>query len=269
VVLDLQGNSKSGLFTRLSGAPRRYGFARDGVREWPNLLATNRQVPLAPSDHHISERSLAIARAAFPQGHEHLLAGPLPIQADGAGRVWEQLDATGLAGRQFAVLHYGTTWPTKLWAVENWQALVQRLLAETELAPVLTWGSAEEQAVVERIAAVSGGRAVVWPRGTLPELAALLAGAAVVVGGDTGPIHIAAAVGTPTVSLYRVTDGERNGPRGDRHIRLQAPLECSPCLRKHCDRDGECSRSITAVDVLAALRTLGLAAAADQGQAKS
>jgi len=268
-VLDLQGNSKSGLFTRFCGAPRRYGFARDGVREWPNLLATSHRVALAGANHHISERSLAIARAAFPTGQEHVLAGPLPVTPAADQRVKALLAEAGLLDRRFAVLHYGTTWPTKLWAVEQWQALVQHLGAATGLVPVLTWGSAEEQAVVERIAAVSGGRAVVWPRGTLPELAALLAGAAVVVGGDTGPIHIAAAVGTPTVSLYRVTDGERNGPRGEGHIRLQAPLECSPCLRKHCDRDGECSHSITAADVLAALRTLGLAAAADQGQAKS
>jgi heptosyltransferase I len=258
VVLDLQGNSKSGLFTRLSGAPRRYGFARDGVREWLNLLATNRHVALTAAAHHISDRSLAIARAAFPQGHEHLLAGPLPIQADAAGRVGAQLAEAGLAERQFVVLHYGTTWPTKLWAVENCQALVQRLAAETELAPVLTWGSAEERAVVERIAAAGDGKAIVWPRGTLPELAALLARAAVVVGGDTGPVHMAAAVGTPTVSLFRVTDSERNGPRGDRHVRLQAPLECAPCLRKSCERDGECSASILVTAVLSAIDRLDM-----------
>ena len=65
IVLDLQGNSKSGLFTLLSGAPLRYGFNGKAVREWPNLLATNRWVPLSAVDHHISERSLAIARAVF------------------------------------------------------------------------------------------------------------------------------------------------------------------------------------------------------------
>ena len=85
---------------------------------------------------------------------------------------------------------------------------------------------------------------------------ALLARAAVVIGSDTGPIHIAAAVGTPTVSMYRVTDGSRNGPRGARHIRLQVPLDCSPCLRKQCGRDRECGASIPPVKVLDAVKDL-------------
>jgi heptosyltransferase-1 len=96
----------------------------------------------------------------------------------------------------------------------------------------------------------------IWPRGTLPQLAALLARAAVVVGGDTGPVHMAAAVGTPTVSFYRVTDGERNGPRGQQHVRLQAPLDCSPCLRKACDDDPVCAKSVGVNEVFSKLVTL-------------
>lgn len=256
VVLDLQGNSKSGLFTRLSGAPRRYGFAGDGVREWPNLLATNHHVTLTAADHHVSERSLAVARAAFPSGSEHLLAGPLPVWPEAARKVVAQLAEFGLVGRRFAVLHYGTTWPTKLWALASWQELVLRLEAETGLVPVLTWGGEEERKVVERFAAAGTGTAVVWPRGSLPELVALLARAAIVVGGDTGPIHIAAAMGTPTVSIYRVTDASRNGPRGDRHRCLQTSLGCSPCLRKDCERDAECASSIPVAAVMSAVTTL-------------
>ena len=89
--------------------------------------------------------------------------------------------------------------------------------------------------------------------GTLPELVALLSRATVVIGGDTGPVHIAAAVGTPTVSLFRVTDNARNGPRGKRHIRLQVPLDCSPCLRKECERDLECGRSTSVAEVSQAI----------------
>ena len=256
VVLDLQGNSKSGLFTLLSGAPHRCGFARDGVREWPNLLATNVRVELTAAEHHISERSLAVARTAFPQGYVHLMAGPLPIRPEAAHRVAAQLAERGLDVRRFAILHYGTTWTTKLWSVENWQALVQLLVTGTDIVPVLTWGSAEELTVVERIAAVGGEGVTIWPRGTLPELAALLARATVVVGGDTGPVHIAAAVDTPTVSIFRVTDGARNGPRGERHLRLQAPMDCSPCLRKACADDPVCAKSIGVNEVFSRIATL-------------
>jgi heptosyltransferase-1 len=253
VALDLQGDSKSGIFTRLSGASQRFGFAKDSVREWQNLLTTNHRVTLTTTEHHISERSLAVARAALPGGHDHSLSGPLPNRPEAARQVEIQLAEYGLADRKIFVLHYGTTWPTKLWAVKQWQKLLRLLCAETDLVSVLTWGGVEDQSVVEKIAATTDTRTVIWPRGTLPELAALMARSVVVIGGDTGPVHIAAAVDTPTVSLYRVTDSVRNGPRGAKHIRLQTPLQCSLCLRKECKRDMECSISIPASDVFAAV----------------
>jgi heptosyltransferase-1 len=256
VVLDLQGNSKSGLFALFSGASQRFGFDRAGVREWPNLLASNRRVPLKAAEHHISERSLAVARAAFPAGDEPPLAGPLSVRSEAAVHVDAQLVDFGLSGRRFAVLHYGTTWPTKLWPATNWQELLRELGKIRGLAIAMTWGDEKERVVVEQIRDAGDAGAVVWPRGTLAELVALLARADVVVGGDTGPVHIAAAVGTPTVSLYRVTDATRNGPRGDRHIRLQSPLECSPCLRKACDRDRQCGLSIPVSTVVDAVMQL-------------
>lgn len=254
VAIDLQGNSKSGLFTAFSGAALRYGFAREALREWPNLLATNRRVSLTAMEHHISDRALAVVRAAFPGGSQQLSSGPLPIAPAAARTIADQLERAGLHTGKFAVLHYGTTWTTKLWPATNWQALMKRLAAETNLTMVMTWGNNEERAVIEPLAAASGERAIAWPRGTLPELAALLARAAVVVGGDTGPVHIAAAVGTPTVSFYRVTDATRNGPRGEKHICLQAPIDCSPCLRKSCERDLECGASLEVDQVFDALQ---------------
>ncbi len=253
VALDLQGNSKSGLFTRLSGAPLRYGFARSALREWPNLLATNRKVSLGSDDFHISGRSLAVARAAFPRGGAVPSAGPLPVAPDARKRVAGMLAEAGLEKGPRVVLHYGTTWRTKLWALENWQGLARTLVQERGWHPILTWGNEEERSAALAIAEAAGEGAVLWPRGSLTELVALLEAADLVVGGDTGPIHIAAAVGTPTVSLYRVTDARRNGPRGEGHRLIQVPLDCSPCLRKACERDGECSRSVSVSEVLSAI----------------
>jgi heptosyltransferase I len=76
-------------------------------------------------------------------------------------------------------------------------------------------------------------------------LCAILKKVDLLVGGDTGPVHLAAAVGTPTVSFYRATDARRNGPLGDQHVLIQSPLNCRSCLRKECDRDHECRGSIT------------------------
>ncbi len=253
LVLDLQGNSKSGLFTLLCGAAQRYGFSREGVREWPNLLATNHKVLLGAGSHHISDRSLAVARAAFPGAGEVPLAGPMYVSSQAAAAVERQLVAFKLDQQPLVILQYGTTWTTKLWPLESWQQLVAKLCDEDGLRPVLIWGNDAEHEACRAIFQASNDLALIWPRGTLPELVALLQRADLVVGGDTGPIHIAAAVGTATVSLFRVTDASRNGPRGDKHIRLQAPLECSPCLRKICERDAECGASILVDDVADAI----------------
>jgi heptosyltransferase-1 len=254
IVLDLQGNCKSGLFTWLCGAPRRYGFSRSGVREWPNLLATNHKVPLTSADHHISDRSLAVVREAFPAGSVRPLAGPMDVSPKARAAVDKQLTELGLNGRSLVVFQYGTTWDTKLWPLDCWQELAQQLCREDQLRPVLIWGNDAELQAAESISRATGGQAVVWPRGTLQELAALLERADLVIGGDTGPIHIAAALETPTVSIFRVTDASRNGPRGSLHIRLQSPMLCSPCLKKECAQDTECGHSISVVQVLNAVR---------------
>jgi heptosyltransferase-1 len=255
LVIDLQGNSKSGLFTLASGASIRVGFDRDSVREWPNLLATNRRVALSVDDHHVGDRALALSRAGLPGGTERRLAGPLPVDPAALLRVETLLAEQGLLDGPLVVLHYGTTWTTKLWPLDSWKQLAAALVTNN-LRPVLTWGNDEEYTAAQAIAEASGGNAVIWPRGSLVELVALLSRVDLVVGADTGPIHIAAAVGTPTVSIYRVTDGRRNGPRGEKHVCLQVPMDCSPCLRKGCERDQECSASIPSTQVLAAIECL-------------
>ena len=153
------------------------------------------------------------------------------------------------------LLHHGTTWETKLWHSEGWVDLGKKLL---ELYPdatiLLSWSGEKEHEGAKEIAAGIGRQARVLPRLTLKGFAALLKKVDLMVGGDTGPVHIAAAVGAPTVSLYRATDGQRNAPRGEQHRVVQSPLSCSKCLRKSCDRDRECRMSITAEAVIDACR---------------
>jgi heptosyltransferase-1 len=253
IVLDLQGNSKSALFTLFSGAAQRYGFDRMAVREWPNNLATNHKVSLKEDDHHISDRSLAVAAEAFPKGTDRPLAGPLPVDEMMLDAVQRTLNREGLKNDPLVVLHHGTTWDTKKWPQKNWAELASTLCDEMNLPPILTWGNEDELEVVKFIRDATSGSAVIWPKGDLCELAALLKRADVVVGTDTGPIHIAAAVGTSTVSIYRVTDSERNGPRGENHILFQSPLDCSPCLRKECERNDECAHSVGVKEVVLAI----------------
>jgi heptosyltransferase I len=260
VTLDLQGNCKSGLFTFFSGAPLRYGFDRSGVREWPNLFATNRRVGIAGISH-ISDRMLSVARQAFPGGSPATNAGPLEAGGEALRKVDKLLQEADLAGKMLVVLHCGGTWKTKRWPLELWQELSRNLGQVPGLRLLLTWGSDDELAVARAVHEACDARSLLWPKGALPELVALLYRADLVVGGDTGPIHIAAAVGTPTVSLFRATDGNRNAPRGGGHNFIQAPMGCSPCLRKKCSNDRECGESIGVCAVLNSI-SLRLARAA-------
>jgi len=96
----------------------------------------------------------------------------------------------------------------------------------------------------------------VLDRYSLKGLAAVMKRGDLVVAGDTGLLHIAAAVGTPTVSFFRATNGRLTGPRGKSHGIVQSPLSCSRCARKECDKDAECRASITVEALLSGVRTV-------------
>ncbi|NIA20201.1 MAG: lipopolysaccharide heptosyltransferase I [Xanthomonadaceae bacterium] len=255
LVLDLQGNSKSGMFTRFSGAPLRYGFDAQGVREWPNLLATNCHITPKKSTLHIIDKNLALATNAFPGGSPAPLQGPLEADSHYLFKVQKKLSALRKEERQLVIFHYGTTWDTKLWSIESWIELARSLWGTKTITPLLTWGNEKELEAVKRIASACP-QTIIWPRGNLEELIALLSIADVVVGGDTGPIHIAAALGTSTISYYRATDHRRNGPRGDQHICIQTAMDCSPCLLRTCPKDEQCRHSVLPEKMLEAVQAL-------------
>jgi heptosyltransferase-1 len=245
-VFDIQGNIKSGVITWLSCATPRYGFAPDGVREKLNLLCTTRQVPLRPEDHHVSCRALRVASEPF--GGDFTLTDlhtdiATSVEDDCAAR---EITAV-LPNGPWLMFHNGTTWTTKLWHTEAWIEL-GRLFTERfpSASILLSWGSQDEFNTAEDIREGIGPSATILPRLSLKQLCALMKRVNLVVGGDTGPVHIAAAVGTPTVSFYRVTDPLRNAPVGSKHLYVQTDMHCRECLQKQCEKDDECRRSISA-----------------------
>ncbi len=258
VAFDIQGNAKSGVVTRLSGAALRYGFDRDGVREAPNLLFTNRKVALRPEDRHISQKYLRIVAAPFGGRFDlAALATEIetgPAHGEFAKRTVQEL-VPGLT--PVVVVHPGTTWFTKRMDPSFWAGAILALRKTMpRLGILLSWGSAEERDEAMRVREGAGRGVELLPRCTLKELAALLRRCGYMIAPDTGPLHIAAAVGAKTVSVFRVTDGSRNAPYGPNHRFLQAPMPCTACLRKRCDRDAECRESIRAEDVAEAMAEL-------------
>lgn len=256
LVFDIQGNLKSGLIARFSGCNRRYGFDRDGVRELPNLYCISNHVPLRKQDYHVTDRSLRVVSVPFGKDYTGMrLAGDIQTSGEDDGTA-EVFLATLSDGLVF-MFHNGTTWKTKLWHEEGWIELGRELQsAYPDATILLSWGSEQERQVAERIAVGIGHQARLLPRMSIKGFAAVLKKVDLMVGGDTGPIHIAAAVGTPTVSFYRATDGKRNGPRGELHRTVQSPLHCSRCLNKECDKDEACRASIKAQALLSAINEL-------------
>ena len=253
LVFDIQGNLKSGLVDRFSGCGNVIGFSADLLQEKVNLLFTTRQIPSRRHDSHVTDQCLRVVCVPFGRDFTGMT-----LTTDISTSVEDNAAAAALlstlADGLVFLCHCGTTWETKFWYDEGWVSLGKSLLALYPDSTLLfSWGNETERNKVNGFAAAIGRGARVLDRYPLKGLTALLKRVDLVIGGDTGPVHIAAAVGTPTVSLYRASDGKRSGPRGAHDIIVQAPLPCTACFRTHCDKDADCRRSITVGMILTAV----------------
>lgn len=206
LVIDSQGLLKSAITARLTGSPVA-GYDRRSIREPLASLFYHRRFTVS-WQLHAAERCRALTGRALgytPAGPvQYGLQVPPYAGADGAAPL-----ASTDGHKPYAVLLTATSRDDKLWPEAHWVALGQ-VLAARGLAAVLPWGNPVEQARASRIASSIPG-AQLAPRLGLREAAGLLAGAACVVGVDTGLVHLATAVGTPTVALYVASDPALNG----------------------------------------------------------
>ncbi len=256
VVFDLQGSLKSGLVDKLTHCAKIIGFPSDLLPQKINLLFTTRQIPSRPVDSHVTDQCLRVV--SVPYGRDFrgmtLTSEIRTSPEDDSGA--EVLLSTLADGLVF-LCHCGAGAETKLWYDEGWVSLGKSLLALYPDSTLLfSWESDSEWEKVTGFAALIGRGARVLERSSLKGFTALLKKVDLVIGGDSGPVHLAAAVGTPTISLYRSSDGSRSGPRGEHQLIVKAPLPCTACLRTHCDKDPDCRRSITVGMILTAVGKL-------------
>lgn len=211
VAVDAQGLLKSAWVTLAARARRKVGFGPRTVTERVNLFATRERVEAPPGTHAV-DRGLALAahvlgRGGFSRTPDvgHLVDRPAP-----------EVDAwlAGRPARPFALLQPFSSRPTKEWDAAA-AAGFCRALADRGIDPVLRWGPGERERAAG-IVARSGGAAVLAPPSPPAASARLASRAALFVGADTGPTHLAAAAGTPTVALFGPTDPARFGPVGSR-----------------------------------------------------
>ena len=209
VAIDFQGLVKTGFLTRLSGAAARLGLAERWLRE-PLAAAWYTDHVSVPGRIHAIEESLALVeRLGVPHLPSSEWQFPLPRTAEADRAVEERLEVLG-AG-DFMVINPGGGWVSKRWAPANYAELIRRLQPELPWRFLLTGSSAEAPMIDEIIRQTASPRASYFPA-NLVELIALERRARLFIGGDTGPLHLAAALGTPIVAVYGPTDPARNGP---------------------------------------------------------
>jgi heptosyltransferase-1 len=258
VAFDLQGNIKSGTVTYVSGAPVRYGFSREAAREPQNAWFTNRRPEASPSDRHVTQKILRVLSAPF--GGRFDFPGPKPELGITPAEMSEaeRLLSGALPGATPRLaLHPGTTWVTKRMDSAFWAAAVRTLRERfPAMGTFLSWGTEGEREDCLAIHDLAGGRTALLPRLPLRALAAVCRACGYALAPDTGPLHLAAASGAKTVSVFRATDGDRNAPVGPDHRFLQAPLPCTACLRRECGQDTECRAALRPGGVAAAMAEL-------------
>ena len=244
--LDFQGLWKSAAWARTSGARRVIGWERGSRREPSSLLLIGEPVPRAGGGH-VIDKNLALLR---PLGIEAvgLREFPLPLSAEAVARVDAGLAALG--GGEIAVLNPGGGWASKLWTAERHGELAKGLRA-LGLLPLVSWGPGEE-ALADRVVAASGGAARRSFPTTLLDYAEIARRARLVVAADTGPLHLACAVGAPVVALFGPTDPARNGPFAAEDVVIRRMPPCAPCYSRSCLRHAGVMDGIAVAEVLAA-----------------
>ena len=207
--IDFQGLLKSALIARLSRARQRVGFSEYGLREPLAAAFYTERVPIREGVHVVEESLALVERLGAERPSREHWRFPLPRRAEDDQFIEQQL--TKLEVQEFMIINPGGGWMAKRWAPENYAELIQRL--ERELPwKILVTGSPEEEPLIEGIITRAKSSQARLFRSTLTQFITLARRAKLFVGGDTGPQHLAAAVGTPIVAIYGPTDPARNGP---------------------------------------------------------
>jgi lipopolysaccharide heptosyltransferase I len=209
VAVDFQGLYKSAALVRLSGARKRIGFAASHARE--SGAANFYTERIAPSGPHVVEMNLALARAAGASAAE--TAARFPLQVADTASAWldRQIEPRKLT--EFYVLCPGGGWRSKCWPAEQYGHLHRKLAERHGWRGIVTYGPGE-RALAEAARLVAGEPEPFVLGTDVAQLKALLRRAKFVVAADTGPLHLAAGLGTPVVGLFGPTDPQRNGPYG-------------------------------------------------------
>jgi lipopolysaccharide heptosyltransferase I len=260
IALDFQGLMKSAVLARASGAARVAGFSVWHLREKGARPFYSETEGTDGDDRgHVIRKNLRLLRVVGIDAAEV----EFPLRAVASDARDEVVAESG--ARKFALLNPGAAWPNKRWPPSQFGEVAAFLREVRELSSVVLWGPGEEE-LAQSVVDASGGAARLAPPTAIADLVALSREAALVVSGDTGPLHIAAAVGTPVVAVFGPTDPKRNGPWSASDVTVSRFESCACHYDRQCSQATWCLDGITVAEVTAAIQQrLGRAAPGEIG----
>jgi ADP-heptose:LPS heptosyltransferase len=243
MALDLGRSLKSGIVARASGARQRLGFARADGREG-NWLFANMRVPAQGIERPKLEQFLAFGDA--------LGLPAAPVEFGLAPTAAEAHEADALLGglpRPIVAACVGSTCPSRRWFPDRTAAVLRTLREQDGGSAVLLGTAADAAFAAEVVRRSDGGVRDLVGRTSLRQLLAVLGRTQLAFGPDSGALHLAAAVGVSTISLWGATSAARSAPWGSEHLAVTGKAPCAPCFLKTCPIGRVCMRSITPDDL--------------------
>ena len=214
--IDYQGLWKSALLPFLAGVPKRVGFSSETIREFGVPVLYTERVHARAT--HIADQNGELSLLAGAQ----TAVGPLKLNVSESDRQRAKSDLAAAGITKYIVLSPGGGWRSKCWPAERFGELCQKIRQELNLRCVINYGPGEEP-LAAAVKFASGNAEPVIYDGELGQLMALLQGAQCIVGGDTGPLHLAIALGTKAVAIFGPTNPARNGPYPPQPFVLRDP----------------------------------------------
>lgn len=247
LAIDLQGLFKSAAVSYLSGAPKRLVYCN--TRELSHLVGE--KVCGENAEGHVVDRYLDVARYLGCPVDE--VRFPIHITESEEKKTIAIAKHAGFSlDSSYIVLAPGTNWPSKCWPPLHFAKLADKLYHDN-IIPVIIGGPNDQRLAGEIIAHTKIPPIDLTGKTTMKQLTYILQKSQTFVGGDTGPMHLAAAVGTKIVTLFGPTDPKRNGPYGQQHKVLIVPLPCQGCWQRNCPKNIDCLASISPDEVYQAL----------------
>ncbi|HUO03615.1 MAG TPA: glycosyltransferase family 9 protein [Candidatus Binataceae bacterium] len=253
IVLDLQRHLKSGVTSIASGASTRVGFDRENTKEF-NYLFSNLRVARQPN--------LRLKLAQYQAFGDALDLAPGAIEFGLRATTAERERARTMlenAPRPLLGVILGSSWPSRIYFPDRTASAIRDLARSDAgtraLYPVLLGGPGETEIAAEVMRHLGGTPALnLAGRTTLRDLIAIFPECAAAFGPDSGPMHIAAAVGCPVVSLWGPTASQRSAPWGFSEFALSGEIPCQPCYLRKCPIGRECMRRIAPDDIASMVR---------------